>query len=123
MVRDAESHASEDKKNREVVEERNKLDGLIYTTDKSLKEYGDKLDAASRGQMESALEDAKKVLESQDPGELKNAYEKLTNASHKLAEEMYKKTSDAGGAGGAGGHGGGHKKDDGVVDADFEEVK
>ncbi|HSH69003.1 MAG TPA: molecular chaperone DnaK [Deferrisomatales bacterium] len=125
MVRDAEAHASEDKKKKELVEERNKLDGLVYSSEKSLKEFGDKIDAASRSTIETAMAEAKSALEAEDPEKMKAAYETLTNASHKLAEEMYKKAAaegDAGGGGtpGAGAAGGG---DEGVVDADFEEVK
>jgi molecular chaperone DnaK len=123
MVREAEAHASEDKKNREIAEEHNKLDTLIYTTEKSLKEFGEKLDPASRTSLEGAIEEAKKSLDSQDVAVLKDAYEKLTAASHKLAEEMYKKSSAEGGGEGQPGQGQEAKKDDGVVDADFEEVK
>ncbi len=123
MVKDAEAHASEDKKNRERVDERNKLDSLIYTTEKSLGEFGDKLDADSKASLEAAIGEAKEKLDSNDAEELKAANEKLTAASHKLAEEMYKK-SEAEAAGqdaGAGGDAG--PSDDDVVDADFEEVK
>ena len=124
MVRDAETHASEDKKKKELVEERNKLDGLVYSSEKSLKEFGDKIDAESRSNIETALADAKSALETEDPEKMKAAFEALTNASHKLAEEMYKKAAAEGDAGGgepgAGAAGGG---DEGVVDADFEEVK
>ncbi|MBI5014733.1 MAG: molecular chaperone DnaK [Deltaproteobacteria bacterium] len=123
MVRDAEAHAEEDRKRREVIEERNKLDGLIYSTEKSLKEFGDKVDAATRATIESALGDAKAALDSEDAPRLTGAFEALTQASHKLAEEMYKKAgeSQAGAAGPDQPGGGG--ANEGVVDADFEEVK
>jgi molecular chaperone DnaK len=125
MVRDAEAHATEDKKKKELVEERNRLDGLVYSSEKSLKEFGDKIDAESRAAIESAMTEAKSALESEDPEKMKAAFEALTTASHKLAEEMYKKAAAEGDAGGgdpaAGAAGGGD--DEGVVDADFEEVK
>jgi len=114
-----------------VVEARNKLDNLIYTTEKSLKEYGSDMDASSRQSVEDALAAAKSKLESQDPGELNAAAESLANASHKLAEAMYSKTrAQQGAAGGQAGpgaapnDGGGEqdKKED-VVDADYREVK
>ena len=127
MVREAEAHAEEDRRQRELAEERNRLDGLVYSTEKSLKEFGDQLDAANRADVESALGEAKEALKADDVGRIKAAFERLTQASHKLAEEMYKRTSasQAGAgaeaqAGGSGGSGGG---DEGVVDADFEEVK
>jgi len=127
MVRDAEAHASDDKKKKELVEERNKLDGLVYSTEKSLKEFGDKIDAGSRSSIETAMADARSALEGEDTDKMKQAYEALTSASHKLAEEMYKKAaaeSDAGGGDGSGaGADAGGGGDDGVVDADFEEVK
>jgi molecular chaperone DnaK len=125
MVKDAEAHAEEDMKNRELAEERNKLDSLVYSTEKSLNEFGDNIDAASKGSIESALSEAKQALEGQDTARIQTAFENLTQTSHRLAEEMYKKTHEAEGtggpAGGSGPQGGGG--DEGVVDADFEEVK
>ncbi len=126
MVQEAESHAEEDRKKKELVEERNKLDGLIYSTEKSLKEFGDKIDAAARSSVESAVSDAKEALTSEDPDRIRGAFDALTQASHKLAEEMYKQTAaqqpgDGGGPGAQASGGGGG--DEGVVDADFEEVK
>ena len=127
MVRDAESHSSEDKKKKELVEERNKLDGLVYSTEKSLKEFGDKIDAESRTNIETAMAGAKTALEAEDVEQMKTAFEALTNAAHKLAEEMYKKAAAEGeGGGGDPGAGAGAAEsstDEGVVDADFEEVK
>lgn len=124
MVKDAESHAEDDKKRREVVEARNQLDSLIYTTEKSLKDYSGDLDPTVKGNIESALENAKKALESQDGQTIRSASEGLSQASHKLAESMYAKASQQQGPGQnqskpAEGEG---KKED-VVDADFEEVK
>ncbi|MGK2906757.1 MAG: molecular chaperone DnaK [Desulfuromonadales bacterium] len=121
MVKDAEQHASEDHKKRELIEARNQADGLVYTTEKSLKEHGDKVDEETRKSIETALEDLKKAIESDDPAEIKSKTETLATASHKLAEAMYQKAqseteADSGAA--AGGEG---QKDD-VVDAEFEEV-
>ncbi|NLF26212.1 MAG: Hsp70 family protein, partial [Deltaproteobacteria bacterium] len=135
MVRDAAEHAEDDKKKRELIEARNQLDGLIYNTEKSTKDLGDKLSAEDRGQLDTALSEAKTALESEDVEVLKSAYEKLSERSHKLTEQMYKRasSSDAQGAGeaqggqgdGASSTGGASGKSDGddVVDADFEEVK
>ncbi|MBI5443348.1 MAG: molecular chaperone DnaK, partial [Deltaproteobacteria bacterium] len=126
MVRDAEAHAEEDKKRKQLIEERNKLDGLIYATEKSLKDFGDKVDAAGRSAIESALADAKSALDSEDTERITKAYDALTQASHRLAEEMYKKAGEAQGGGaeaGGAGAAGGAQGDSGVVDADFEEVK
>ena len=135
MVRDAEMHADEDKKKKEMIEVRNQLDSLIYTTEKTLSENKDALDEASRGNLESAIEKAKKALESDNVDEVKSATQELTTASHKLAEVMYAKASQQQGAEGAAGPGpdaasGGQAGDsstssegEDVVDADFEEVK
>jgi molecular chaperone DnaK len=138
MVRDAEAHAGEDKNRREAVEARNRLDNLVYTTEKSLGELGDKLGATERGTLNSALEEAKKALSSNDAATIKAAEEKLMKESHKLSEEMYKKAAaDAaaagGNAGGAAGNGAGADgagaangagaEKENVVDADFEEVR
>jgi molecular chaperone DnaK len=134
MIREAESHAADDKQRRETIEARNQLDSLIYQTEKSLAENGDSIDAAGKLAVESAIADAKKVLEDTgvDAERLKTASNDLSKASHKLAEAMYAKagqaqagpSADGGAAGGAGATGGGEspRKDD-VVDADFEEVK
>jgi molecular chaperone DnaK len=127
MVKDAEEHADEDHRRREAAEARNNLDRLIHDTEKNLKEHGDDLAADDKSSIESALEDAKKNLETDDPEVLKAAFEKLTQVQHKLAEKMYAKTAQGGGgdeqaSGGPSGETGG-KSDDDVVDADFEEVK
>ncbi len=137
MIRDAEMHAEEDRKKKEMIEARNQLDSLIYTTEKTLNENKDALDEASKSNLESALERAKKAMESDNIDEIKNATQELTTASHKLAEVMYAKASQqqagqqgaAGGAGAAGAAGasqgasGSSDSGDDVVDADFEEVK
>ena len=102
MVSDAESHSDEDKKRREVVEARNHLDTIIYTTEKSLKEYGDKIDAKDKQNIEDAVSKAKKAMESDDADAIKSAQEELTQTSHKLAEAMYAKASQGAKASGAG---------------------
>jgi molecular chaperone DnaK len=129
MVRDAEAHADEDRKRREAIEARNQLDSLIYQTEKSLGENGAAVDAATRTQLESAIADAKKAIEDAgaDAEALRRASNELSKASHKLAEAMYAKASQAqdGGTGDGGATSGGGEKPhkDDVVDADFEEVK
>ncbi len=130
LVKDAEMHAEEDKRRKELIEARNQADSLVYSVEKNIKEFGDKVDAAEKSRIEDAIARVKKALEGDDLDAIKKAQEELMNVSHKLAEAMYAKT--AGGAGGPGAAGGASaagadassgKKDDDVVDADFEEVK
>ena len=127
LVREAEMHAQEDKKKRELIEIRNNADSLIYSTEKTLREMGDKVDAQTRTQIESQIEALRKVMDSEDQDAIRREMEALTQTSHKLAEEAYKRASEqqAGAAGAEGPHdaGAGQKPDDDVVDADFEEVK
>lgn len=129
MVNDAKAHAEEDRKRREMVEEKNRLDTLVYSTEKTLNELGDKASADLKGSVNTALEDAKKALESNDQDTMKTAFAALEKVSHKLAEEAYKKAAAEGGAtagaeaaNGAGAQAAGSKDDD-VVDADYEEVR
>jgi len=124
MVQDAETHAGEDKHKRELIEARNQADGLAYTTEKSLTEHGEKLDSATKQQIEEALADLKKAIEGEDPEEIKKKSETLAQASHKLAEMMYAQSQDDGGAGGGGDADGGaaDAAGDDVVDAEFEDV-
>jgi molecular chaperone DnaK len=127
MTRDAESHAAEDKRNREQIESKNKLDSLVYTTEKLLKENRDKISGSDAGALESALSNAKGVLEkSSEASELNAAFDELTRASHKLAEAMYQKTGGQapppGGEGAAGGAPGGKKGNDEVIDAEYVDV-
>jgi molecular chaperone DnaK len=103
MVNDAESHADEDKARRKAVEARNRIDGLIYSTEKNLGEHKEKLQPAELGELESALADAKKAMESEDGAVIEAAEQRLTQASHKLAEAMYKNAGTPPGAGEAGG--------------------
>jgi molecular chaperone DnaK len=120
MVKDAEAHAAEDHKKRELVEVRNQADGLAYTTEKSLKEHGDKVDEATRNSIQQALDDLKKVMEGDNAEEIKQKTEALATASHKLAEAMYKHGQAAEGGGAAEEAAG--PAEEGVVDAEFEEV-
>jgi molecular chaperone DnaK len=127
MVKDAETHAADDKKRREVIDAKNHLDTIIYTTEKSLKEYGDKIDAKDKQNIEDAISKAKKAMESNDADEIKSAQEELTQTSHKLAEAMYAKASQGAKASGAGPEAGPQAEprtsQEDVVDADFEDVK
>jgi molecular chaperone DnaK len=125
MVKEAQEHAEEDRKRREQIEARNHADSLIYTTEKSLKEHGDKLDAADRSAIEQAIADLRAVLDTADASTLKSKSESLAQLSMKLGEAMYRSQQQAETAGGdAGGAGGGSgPADDNVVDADFEEVE
>jgi molecular chaperone DnaK len=134
MKKDAEIHAEDDKKRKELVEAKNNADSMIHMTTKSLNELGDKVDAETKANVEREIESLKKAVEGDDVTAIKNGTESLTQASHKLAELMYAQAKnqqgggpgDAGGAGAAGAAGAGKKRpkdDDDVVDADFEEVK
>jgi molecular chaperone DnaK len=130
MVKDASSHADEDRRKRELAEEHNKLDGLIYTTEKSLREYGDKIDAGDKERIEKALEQARKAMGADAVAELKKAHDELAQEAHKLAEAMYAKASQQEQAEAQSASGGGEakgkkekEKEEDIVDADFEEVK
>ncbi|MFZ1199139.1 MAG: molecular chaperone DnaK, partial [Desulfobacterales bacterium] len=124
-VKDGELHAEEDRKKKEVVETRNTADTLIYTTEKSIKDLGAKVDAETQKKVEDAIAALRKAMESDDTQEIKRLSEDLTQQSHKLAEAMYQQASQKGGPPpGAGGDAGSAKApDEDVVDADFEEVK
>ncbi len=122
MVRDAEAHAAEDKKKRELIEARNQADSLAYSTEKSLKEFGDKVDVAEKKKIEDALAAVKKAMEGSDLDAIKQATEALSQASHKLAEAMYAKTGQAGAETGEPAKEG-EAKGEKVVEAEFEEVK
>ncbi|MGA1862109.1 molecular chaperone DnaK [Deferribacter thermophilus] len=134
MIKEAEMHAEEDKKKRELVELRNQADTLIYSTEKSLKEHGDKVDAATKEEIEKALDELKKVQSGEDANAIKAAIDKLTSVSHKLAEAIYKSTAgaasgaegaqtDAGAQSNQADTGSDSSKQEDVVDADYEEVK
>jgi molecular chaperone DnaK len=113
MVKDAEAHAAEDKKRKEAVEARNHADALIHTTEKALAEHGDKVDAAEKSAIEAAVADLKGVLEDGDVEAISAKTQALMQASMKLGEAMYKSQQSEAGP----------SNDDGVVDAEFEEVK
>jgi len=130
LVKDAELHADEDKNLREKVEVKNNADSLIYSTEKSMAELGDKVDSETKAKVEGIREQLKKAMESDDTEEIKRLTEELTQASHKLAEAIYQQASQAGAE--AGGpdtasadpaQGQTAAEDEDVVDADFEEVK
>jgi molecular chaperone DnaK len=129
MAKDAEAHAAEDKEKREEVEARNSLDSLVYNIEKMLKESGEKVQAADKSEVEAALADAKKALEGGNVGAMKSAHERLTQASHKLAEVLYKANAEQavagaqGGTTGAGADATGQKKDEGVIDAEYVDVE
>jgi molecular chaperone DnaK len=133
MVQDAEAHAEEDRKKRELIEARNQADSLVYMTEKSLKEHGDKVDSSVKTAIEAAVSKTKSAMEADDADAIKAAIDELQTASHKLAEAMYQQAAAGaeGGPGAAGGAGAGHagsagksaRPDEDVVDADFEEVK
>src|SRR5262249_947574 len=123
MAKDAESHAAEDKAQRESIDAKNQLDSMIYQMEKMLKEQGDKISGSERGDVENALADAKKAVESNDKAQMEKAREALTQASHKLAEQMYKAAQSQPGQTGPmpGGpepnaNGTSERKDEGVID-------
>ena len=132
MAKEAEAHSAEDKSRREQIESKNQLDSLVYSVEKMLRENGGKISGSERGDVENAIADAKKALESNDKASMDNARERLTQASHKLAEQMYRSTSTqsrgssgdggASGTGAASSSGGQSKKDEGVVDAEYVDV-
>jgi molecular chaperone DnaK len=137
MVKDAEAHAADDKKRRELVEARNQADGLVHSTERSLQEAGDKVPATDRDAVQSAIQAVKDVLGSEDVEQIKSKTEALAQVAMKLGEAMYKAQQEAGGPGGGPGAGpgggpaagpgtgagsGGGAGTDKVVDADFEEV-
>jgi molecular chaperone DnaK len=124
MVKDAEMHADEDKKKRELVDTRNQAEALVDQTEKTLKEHGSKVDADTKQSIESAVEALKQAKESSNVEEIKQKIEALSQASHKLAEVMYQQAaSSQDGQTGTGDAGTDSQADDDVVDADFEEVK
>jgi molecular chaperone DnaK len=129
MAKEAEAHASEDKEKREEIEARNSLDSLVYNIEKMLKDSGEKVQAADKTEVESALAEAKSTLAgTPKSSEMRAAHEKLTKASHKLAEALYKANAAQAGPAGAPGPDGGQphaeqKKDEGVIDAEYVDVE
>src|SRR5271165_3424553 len=136
MAKEADAHSAEDKAARDLIDAKNQLDSMVYNIEKMLREQGEKISGAERGEVENALADAKKALESNDKAQMDKARETLTAASHKLAEQMYKAAQPAGGAPGGpgagpsagagpqpGSNGSGQKKDEGVIDAEYVDVE
>ena len=124
LIKDAELHAEEDKKKRALVDARNMADSLIYSTGKSIKEMGDKLDESTKSDIDRTIENLKKTMEGDNTEEIKRLTEELTQASHKLAEIMYSQATGQTQAGsGASETTSEPSKDEDVVDADFEEIK
>jgi molecular chaperone DnaK len=131
MVRDAESHAEEDRKFRELVESRNKADALLHQTEKALKDLGDKVQPADRANIESAMADLKRVIGEDDKNVIETKANALAQAAATIAQQAYAQAGPAGGEGGGGAGGasggganaGGGGGQDDVVDAEFEEVK
>ena len=123
MMREAESHAADDKRRKEEVETRNQADQAVYGAEKMLRDMGEKVPASDRLAIETAVTDVKSAIEKNDPASIKGALERLTAAQHKLAETLYQQTGQAGAAGqGAGpdageAPGGAAPKDD-VIDAE-----
>jgi len=122
MVKDAEAHADEDRKLHELVGARNQADGLIHATEKSQKELGDQVTADEKASIEAAIDALKAVLKGDDKAAIEAKTEALAEVSGKLAERVYAQKGGAEGAGPAD-SASAHKADDGVVDAEFEEVK
>jgi len=136
MVKDAKSHEADDHKKRELAEARNQADSLVYSVEKSLTELGDKVPEDERSDIDSKISEVRRAMEGEDISAINSATQTLTQVSHKLAEEVYRKTAAASGGEGTGGEGGptggepgagGGAKAEGapeedVVDADFEEV-
>ena len=125
LIKEAEAHAQEDQRQREAAEVKNRGDSLAYQTERMLKEVGDKVPAEDRGKVDSALGELKEALKAGDSDRIKRASEALQQASNKLGEEMYKRTTAGAGAGAgagaAGGQpGGGGKGNDDVIDAEFK---
>src|SRR4030081_3745976 len=107
MAKEAESHAAEDKARREEIEAKNQLDTLVYSVEKMLRDQGDKISGSERGEVENAIANAKQALESNNKATMDNARERLTQASHKLAEQMYRSSQPRGASGDGGAAGSG----------------
>ena len=139
MVKNAEKFAAEDAKKKEEVEVINQADTLVYSTEKSLKDFGDKVSQAERADIEAKLNDLKTAVKDKNVNRARQAMEDLTKASHKLAEEIYKQAAakqqqgqgpkgkgqegpqDAQGSGSKNPDEGGKKKEDDVIDAEYKE--
>ncbi|HLN80035.1 MAG TPA: Hsp70 family protein, partial [Thermoanaerobaculia bacterium] len=131
MVSDAQSHSEEDRKRREEIEARNRLDSLVYSTEKTLSENRDKIDPSEISTFESAISDAKKALESADAAAMNASGQRLQQASHRLAEAIYKGASAGAGANAGAGAGGGRppaeerpgQTEDEVIDTEYVDTE
>jgi len=129
MVKEAASHAEEDEKKRKLIEARNQADNLIYTTEKSLRDLGDKVEDDVKADIEQKIEALKKTMEGEDEEAIKKATDELSQASHQLAQKLYEQQQGGQAAGDAGGEqaqqdaSSGGQDDEDVVDADYTEVK
>ncbi len=129
IIKEAEAHAAEDEKRKRLIDLRNQADQLIYTTEKSIRDLGDKVDASLKAELEQKIEDLKKVLDSEDENAIKSAMDALTQSSHKLAELLYQQQAsgqgaNAGAQGASAGSGNtSSNQDDDVVDAEYSEQK
>ncbi len=127
MVQDAEEHAEEDRKAREGIDAKNAADAMIHSVKKSMEELGDKLDEGEKSNIEAAIKELEEAIEGGDVDEIKSKTEALTQASHKLAEQLYKQAEDAEaaaqGAGQEAEGDGAEAGEENVVDAEFEEIK
>ncbi|MDT8273321.1 MAG: molecular chaperone DnaK, partial [Desulfomonilia bacterium] len=131
MIREAEEHETEDRRRKDLVEAKNNADSLAYSTEKTLKEHGDKVDSMTRSSIENAIADLKEASKTDDVEQIRKKIEALTTVSHKLAEVIYSSAAQGAGgespphgdAGASGATGGSSRPDDDVVDAEFEEVK
>ena len=127
MAKDAESHAADDRKQRDTIEARNRADAMVYNVEKTLKEHRAKIGDAEAKEIEAALEETRKAMGENDPAAINSAVDRLTTASHKLAEAMYSASSQQPGAppptdGAQPGGDAGKKDKDNVVDAEFVDV-
>jgi molecular chaperone DnaK len=126
MIKETELHAAEDSERKQEIEARNQADSLVYTTERTLREHGDKIPEGERKAIEDALNEAREALKGDDIGRIKRAQENLTKASHKLAEVMYREAQAKAGAGSADGGAGSQQKskapEGDVVDAEFEDL-
>jgi molecular chaperone DnaK len=137
MMKDAESHSADDEKKKAEIEARNRLDGLLYSVEKTFGENKDKLDAAASGEIETAISESKTALAGSDPDAMNSAFDRLQTASHKLAEVLYSQAGTAGGTEAAGGEqassasagaeagdgGATSSTDDNVIDAEYVDVE
>jgi molecular chaperone DnaK len=126
MMKEAEAHSAEDTQRKQEIEVRNQADSLVYTTERTLREHGDKVPEGERKAIEDALNEAREALKSDDIDRITRAQENLTKASHKLAEIMYREAQAKGGATGPDSGAGGQQKskapEGDVVDAEFEDL-